>query len=205
MTHETLSALLDGECTDQELDALLNALDREPEMKATWGRMQLARDVRGGTPVRHNVDICAAVMAGLGEAPDGQRPKVVELVARHRPRVSWRAAAGFAAAASVAAVAITLGVNFGSVHGDHPALTAANDAVAVPQQLAGIRNVGFGSAASGQGNGQMDEDLRYYMIEHSNTLADRGVGGALSYARFAANTADEAFAQPVNLTSGGTP
>src|SRR3546814_5213772 len=118
MTHETLSALLDGECSDQELDALLDALDREPEMKATWGRMQLARDVRGGAPVRQQVDICAAVMAGLGEAPDGLRPKVVELATRHKPRVSWRAAAGFAAAASVAAVAITLGVNFGSVHGD---------------------------------------------------------------------------------------
>lgn len=204
MTHETLSALLDGECTDQELDALLDALEREPEMKATWGRMQLARDVRGGTPVRYQIDICAAVMAGLGAAPDGLRPKVVELAARHRPRVSWRAAAGFAAAASVAAVAITLGVNFGSVHGDSPVLTAANDAVAVPQQVAGIRNVGFGgAAAAGQGNGQMNEDLRYYMIEHSNTLADRGVGGALSYARFAANTADEAFAQQANLTSGG--
>src|SRR3546814_4863935 len=143
MTHETLSALLDGECSDQELDALLDALDREPEMKATWGRMQLARDVRGGAPVRQQVDICAAVMAGLGEAPDGLRPKVVELATRHKPRVSWRAAAGFAAAASVAAVAITLGVNFGSVHGDSPTLTAANDAIA-QQQVAGIRNVGFG-------------------------------------------------------------
>src|SRR3546814_6213678 len=100
MTHETLSALLDGECSDQELDALLDALDREPEMKATWGRMQLARDVRGGAPVRQQVDICAAVMAGLGEAPDGLRPKVVELATRHKPRVSWRAAAEFAAAAS---------------------------------------------------------------------------------------------------------
>src|SRR3546814_7342371 len=78
-------------------------------------------------------------MAGLGEAPDGLRPKVVELATRHKPRVSWRAAAGFAAAASVAAVAITLGVNFGSVHGDSPTLTAANDAIA-QQQVAGIRN-----------------------------------------------------------------
>src|SRR3546814_18991846 len=46
---------------------------------------------RGGAPVRQQVDICAAVMAGLGAAPDGLRPKVVELATRHKPRVSWRA------------------------------------------------------------------------------------------------------------------
>ncbi|NGY04439.1 sigma-E factor negative regulatory protein [Solimonas terrae] len=204
MMHETLSALLDGECTDQELDALLDALDREPEMKAMWGRMQLARDARSGMPVRQ-LDLCAAVMAGLDRAPDGVRPKVVELASRRRP-VSWRTAAGFAAAASVAAVAITLGINFGSVRSGNPALTAANDAG--PRQLsAGIHDVAMSNAPTtdAQGNEQMDEDLRYYMIEHSNTLADRGVGGALSYARFAANTADEAFVQPANLASGGTP
>src|SRR3546814_13554838 len=92
MTHETLSALLDGECSDQELDALLDALDREPEMKATWGRMQLSRDVRGGAPVRKQVDICAAVMDGLGDAPDGLRPTVVDRATRHNPRPGWRAA-----------------------------------------------------------------------------------------------------------------
>src|SRR3546814_13459805 len=97
-------------------------------------------------------------MAGLGEAPDGLRPKVVELATRHKPRVSWRAAAGFAAAASVAAVAITLGVNFGSVHGDSPTLTAATDAIA-QQQVAGIRNVGFcgDDRIDGQANRQKND------------------------------------------------
>jgi hypothetical protein len=203
MTHETLSALLDGECSDQELDALLDALDREPEMKLAWSRMQFVRDVRGGMPARRQVDICAAVMAGLDAAPDGVRPKVVELASRRRP-LNWRTAAGLAAAASVAAIAITLGVNFGAVRGGNPALTAANDA-GLSQPAEGIRDVAFGASPGASAGEPMDEDLRYYMIEHSNALAERGVGGVLSYAGFAANTGDEALVRQANLASGGTP
>jgi len=204
MTHETLSALLDGECSDQELDALLDALDREPEMKLAWSRMQIARDVHGGVPVRHQVDICAAVMAGLGEAPDGTRPKVVELASRRRP-LNWRTAVGLAAAASVAAIAITLGVNFGAVRGGNPALTAANDAGLAQPATEGIRDVAFGGSPATPAGESMDEDLRYYMIEHSNALAERGVGGVLSYAGFAANSGDDALVRQASLTSGGTP
>jgi hypothetical protein len=203
MTHETLSALLDGECSDQELDALLDAFDRDPEMKAKWTRLHVARDVRGGVLVRQ-VDICAAVMAGLGTAPDGVRPKVVELASRRRP-LNWRTAAGLAAAASVAAIAITLGVNFGAVRGANPALTAANDSRLSQPAAEGIRDVAFGASPTASAGEPMDEDLRYYMIEHSNALAERGVGGVLSYAGFAANTGDEALVRPANLASGGTP
>ena len=34
-----------------------------------------------------------------------------------------------------------------------------------------------------------EDDLSNYLIEHSNTAASRGMGGTLSYARFAAHNA----------------
>lgn len=203
MTQETLSALLDGECSDRELDALLESLDCSLELKKSWSRLNLAREARAGLRVSR-VDICAGVMAHLGAAPDAGRPKVTELVARRRS-VSWRTAAGLAVAASVAAVAVALGVNFGSVHsGDALTATVTPDG---PELSADIRTVAMTDSGTATRSPayQMDDDLRNYMIEHSNTLADRGVGGALSYARFAAHTGDEAFAQPVSLTAGGTP
>lgn len=197
MSQESLSALLDGECSDQELDALLDELDRSPELKALWSRQQVARHARAGVPIRQ-VDICAAVMARLDEAPDAGHAKVVEL-ARRRPRLAWRPVAGLAAAASVAAVAVTLGLNFGTVQ--TAGAPAAND-VATAAPVAGLQPVAYGAPTD---NAVVDEDLRNYMIEHSNSLADRGVGGALSYARFAARAADDSFVQPVALTAGGTP
>lgn len=196
MSQETLSALLDGECSDRELEGLLQAMGGDPELKARWSRLQLARQALGGQLRRPTLDISAAVMARLGEAPEAGHPKVVELAARRR--LPWRTAAGLAAAASVAAVAVTLGINFGSVK--NAGTLAANDGAAdtALAQPVALRD-GSADVAG------MDDDLRNYMIEHSNTLADRGVGGALSYARFAAHTGDEALLQPANLASGGTP
>jgi negative regulator of sigma E activity len=200
MSQESLSALLDGECSDQELDALLDALDRSPELKASWSRLHVAREARAGLPIRQ-VDICAAVMAQLDHAPDAARPNVVELASR-RKSLPWRPLAGLAAAASVAAVAVTLGFNFGTVQtaGNSGGITSAG----LP--ASGLRDVALTSANDApQGHAEIDDDLRNYMIEHSNTLAERGVGGALSYARFAARTADEAYVQPAALTAGGSP
>ncbi|NKF21793.1 sigma-E factor negative regulatory protein [Solimonas marina] len=211
MIQETLSALHDGECSDRELDALLAELDRQPELKARWRRMQIARAAQQRVSVTQ-IDISAAVMAGIGAAPEAANPKVVELASRRRRTVVWRTTGGLAAAASVAAVALTLGMNFGpaGTTGQGAALTAAATGGS-PTQASGIHDVAMVSGAAGEEGAiespaaQMDDDLRNYMIEHSNSLADRGVGGALSYARFAAHTDDEAFAEPTNLTSNGNP
>lgn len=207
MIQETLSALHDGECTDRELDALLGELDRQPALKASWSRMQIAREAQDGARFA-KIDICAAVMAGLDAAPQQASPKVVDLASRRRRALPWRTAAGFAVAASVAAVAVSLGINFGSVNHGAGLGVAANDGSPV-QTASGIRDVAMVSGAAGDEgaiaspSSEMDDDLRNYMIEHSNSLADRGVGGALSYARFAAHTDDEAFSQQSNLAAGG--
>jgi negative regulator of sigma E activity len=200
MSQESLSALLDGECSDQELDALLDAFDRSPELKASWGRLHAAREVRAGGHVRR-IDICSAVMARLDQAPDAPRENVVELASRRKRFTAWRPMAGLAAAASVAAVAVTLGLNFGTVQ--TATGPAANDVAMAGG--GGLQPVAFVQGQQGQSTAEIDDDLRNYMIEHSNTLADRGVGGALSYARFAARTADDAYLQPAALTAGGKP
>jgi negative regulator of sigma E activity len=207
MIQETLSALHDGECSDRELDALLDALERRPELKAGWSRMQIAREAWHSVRVSR-IDICAAVMAGLDADPKAARPKVVALASRRRPK-PWRAAAGLAIAASVAALAVTLGINFGSVGSSAVLGTAANDSPTAAPRASAIRDValvsGADEAAGAVPAAQMDDDLRNYMIEHSNSLADRGLGGALSYARFAAHTDEADFVQQSNLAVGGTP
>ena len=200
MAQEKLSALMDGECTSAELDALLDEMDRAPELKQCWSRMCAAHDARTGTRIgRSDVDIAAGVMVRLAaEAPPQTSTKVVELATR-RPRrtLAWRPAAGFAAAASVAALAVTLGLNFGSVD-EMPGAdrgVVLNSAGAVDAALRGQDVAAIDVA---------DEDLNQYLIEHSNTMADRGVGGTLSYARFAARSADAVYAQPASYGLDGS-
>lgn len=192
MSQESLSALLDGECSQAQLDALLEELERAPELKARWSRQCLAQEALHGQRIKAKpVDICAGVMAALDSAPAMVSDKVVPLASRRARRLPvWQPVAGLAAAAAVAAVAVTLGINFGRVQNGSgsPALSAST---------ADVRPVQYLQTADA------DEDLRNYLIEHSNTLADRGVGGALSYARFAAHTG-EAYAQPASLTLSGS-
>lgn len=191
MSQETLSALLDGECSPEELDALLDALETSPPLKQQWSRLCAAHDARSGVRVwsAGADDFCAAVMAGIAaEQPPQAERKVVPLTVRNKRVLPWRQAAGLALAASVAAVAVTLGFNFGKVGG------AGSPGDAQIVDGGALQTVAMENPA-------VDDDLRNYLLEHSNTLADRGVGGALSYARFAARTGDAAFAQPASLTT----
>ena len=109
MAYEQLSALLDGECTAEELDLLLEEMERSPELKARWSRLCLARDTRDGTRyTKEQTCICAGVMAQLDRVPaELARPNVVEL---RRPRAMLvKQAIGWAVAASVATVALLVG------------------------------------------------------------------------------------------------
>ena len=173
MSQETLSALLDGECSPEELDRLLDQLDRSPEMKQAYSRLCLSREAQEGTRIaREQACICAGVMAGLDEAPLPASDKLVDLDSRRPNRraalARWKPVAGFAAAASFGAVAMLVTLP----------LPAAR-----PQ---GLRAV---SASAAEIQQMQEDDLSNYLIEHSNTAASRGMGGTLSYARFAAHNA----------------
>ncbi len=215
MANESLSALFDGECSPEEMDRLLDEMEREPEMKAAWSRMCVAREAREGTRVKRDQPcICADVMSRLDAAPEPMGSNVVDLAARQpapaKPRRSfdWRALSGWAVAASVAVVAVTL--NFGGNGRESmdaagsSALPQVSSPVSVPLPTRRPRNLQTVSLSPDEQ--AMDEDLRNYLIEHSNTLAERGMGGTLSYARFAAYNVDQApsqaQAQPAVVTTG---
>lgn len=209
--HESLSALLDGECGVDELDRLLDEMERDPELKTAWSRLCQAREAQEGTRIsRAQPCICEGVMSRLdAPAPAAASPKVVPMTAPPpaRPRADWKTWSGWAVAASVAVVAVALNVGGGSKAGSAgdagpgfvPQVTAP---VSIPLPTQRARNLQTVSLDLDE----QDEDLRNYLIEHSNALADRGMGGTLSYARFAAHTADLPRPQPAVLsTAGGQP
>ncbi len=208
--HESLSALLDGECGPDDLDRLLDEMERDPALKAAWSRMCQAREAQEGTRMaREQACICDGVMARLdAPAVAGPSAKVVALTAPPvaRKQFDWKPWSGWAVAASVAvvAVALNLGGNDARAPNDlNPGFAPqVSSPVSIPLPTQRARNLQAVSLTPDEQ--AADEDLRNYLIEHSNALADRGMG-TLSYARFAAHTAELRPQPAVFETAGGQP
>lgn len=140
----------------------------------------MAREAEQGTRIlKQQTCICAGVMGALGEQPaaDG---KVVDLAVHKASRLSgprvqwnarWKPAAGLAAAAALGAAAVLVLRPASQGEGISP--VAVNVADASP-------------TAEEEAYRQM---LREYVMDHSNSVADEGLGGPMRYARFAAHTA----------------
>lgn len=170
---ETLSALLDGECTPSELDRLLSELERDPSLREHFSRQCLARESRMGTRIRSaNLDFSSRVIAALHRE---DTPVVVALGDRVR-RLPWRMAASLAAAAAVGALAV---------------LVVRPDGAPMSQ---GIPVAQTGTAAQPLETqfAELDDEnarqLRNYVMAYSQSRAQQGVGSTLGYARYAAYT-----------------
>lgn len=196
MPQESLSALLDGECTGPELDRLLDELERSPELGAQWSRLCMAREARAGTRIGvQQPCICADVMSQLDATPAAADATVIDLavhranaagVRRARAASMWKPVVGFAAAASVGAAAVMFlqPQNGGGLV--EPGMAPAPAGVAtIGSNDRNLRTVVTSDVD--QAHAQM---LREYLMDHSNAVADEGVGGTLRYARFAAHTAE---------------
>lgn len=102
--NEQLSACLDGELPQAELDLLLKRLDRDAELCRAMTRYSLIREaLRDEKPLAASNVFAARVMAAVQEEPASGRRQV-----RIPPALSrrLRPIAGVAVAASVAAIAI---------------------------------------------------------------------------------------------------
>jgi len=185
---ETLSALLDGECTPSELERLLSELERDPTLREHFSRQCLARDSRMGTRIRSpNLDFSERVLAALHSE---DKPVVVAIGDRVR-RLPWRMAASLAAAAAVGAIAV---------------LAVRPDGAPVPGGTALAQTTVTSAAALPVGGEpvetlftELDDEnahqLRNYLMAYSQSRGQQGVGSTLGYARYAAYNDDRPAAR----------
>lgn len=111
---ERLSAFMDGELEGPGQGDAVDQLLEEPELMDAWGRYHLVSDcLKQRLPDRLDRDLAASVSRALQD-----EPAIVAPVAFLRPLA--RPAAGFAIAASVAALAV-LGVQRQQLGGPHEA------------------------------------------------------------------------------------
>jgi sigma-E factor negative regulatory protein RseA len=101
---EQLSACLDGELRDGELELLLKRFERDPELQETLGRYALiSQALQGQRPVAASTQFASKVQAAI----DGEPVSPHRVHKRTGDTVRWlRPVAGFAVAAGVATVAI---------------------------------------------------------------------------------------------------
>lgn len=100
---ESLSALMDDEANELEVERLLSRVGDDPELRQTWTRYQAARALASGQSVAYlGMDISARVSGALAE--DSGASGGASLRERW-----WRPVASFAVAASVAAVVVAGG------------------------------------------------------------------------------------------------
>lgn len=116
MLNQPLSALMDGELDEREIEVLLERIRHDPELRAAWGRQHYLRisicerpphEIDGGF-ADHIMSRIAAEEAALntrtGRTPLFHKSSDVQFGARRR---GWRRpVAGLAVAASVAVVAV---------------------------------------------------------------------------------------------------
>lgn len=97
--RESLSALMDGELSDEQLRFLLRGLEHDGELRQTWSRYHLIRDgLRRELPLTASAGFADGVLARLD---------ISETVVRSGGRRRWlQWSAGGAIAAGVAAVAL---------------------------------------------------------------------------------------------------
>lgn len=192
MSKQLLSAAVDAAASEAEWDALLLAVEQDPEMTSEWSRIWEWRDVRDGVKLSADNDFCSGVMAAI--ATEQPLPSnVIEFGSRRataavRPaaRRNWRTLVPLSAAAGVVAAVLVVGGLRGTGSDNAQPLAVAATTPALP--------VGSTVALNAENLALPDDAkaaiLNAYLMEHSNSLADRSMGGTLANARFAARTAN---------------
>lgn len=222
---ESLSALMDDQADELELQRLLKASESDADLKATWSRYQMASAaLRRDLPATAPGDFAAGLSAALAEEPalgDGNSAGGVKALNR-----MWQNAGRVAVAASVAAAVIFGVQQYGGgsapVSGETPSMAEGERSESRPTASA---PAGFQSPAlsarpvSAQGgfdgrsqqarqvvfeprqdNDQVPIDqIRAYLNllidEHTDNASFNSGQGMLPFARAVVGDADDAAAQ----------
>lgn len=170
--QELLSAFIDGELKADELDSLMAMLDDNEEMKADLLRYQFTSDfIHGYTKARQFDDLSLAVSAAIAddELPavalaDTGRSRVIRM-----PDWFWKQTAGFAAAASIGALAVVGVMNNSQTDAVSPVQVAQTEVQA--KESPNRWTVG---------EAEVEDRLNDYLVEHNEYA---GASGLFTYAR----------------------
>ncbi|MDX1654929.1 MAG: sigma-E factor negative regulatory protein [Candidatus Competibacteraceae bacterium] len=168
-TAEQLSALIDGEVEDLELDLALRRLGRDSELIGRWERYHMISDaLKNNLPESLDPDFAGRISRAIQEE---QTPAAAPSRQSSPQGFGYRSIAGFGLAASLA-VAVFIGLQ--TQPGDSsdppvgPSLVTAPSETQ-PQTLAGAD--------------ELEQRLDTYMINHNGFASRNSVNAVLPYIR----------------------
>ena len=140
---ESLSALMDNQASELEIQRLLKALESDPELKTTWSRYQLASaGLKGDLPIMASSDFAARVSSAIdAEESHSIQPQVTQMQVAQAgqagnvvalPSRWWQQVGRVAVAASVAGALIVGVQQYQSGAAPQSAEFAANPTVISP-------------------------------------------------------------------------
>lgn len=180
--NESLSALVDGETDELEVRRLLNELDKDEELRATWQRYQTIGALMRGEAAS-TVDLSRGIMQAIdGEPMDEVAQPATAAHAAAGGRMRWLASGAVAASVTLA---VLLGVR--GMQGDDQSLMVADGSDVAPVVQAPV-SVTRLAAADGQplNEQQLEEaqrKLQEYVLQHTEQATLPASRGMMPYAR----------------------
>ncbi len=171
---EKLSALMDAELDGLDMRRTLKGLAEDLELRGMWERYHVIR---------------AAMTRQLGVmAEPGLAERVMSRIetetGRADPRLRlWPLAGGFAAAASLAAVAILTLQPFDQ--------TVTSSPVASIPSATTVASTTTGATVATVATSDRDERLYLYLVGHNEFMPTAGMGGMLPYVRVVSHAEDK--------------
>lgn len=184
---EQVSVLADDELNAGEAELLLARMERDPALRDAWERYFLVGEaMRGSLPEARFRDLASGVAEAIaGDAVSAPSPV-------HGLREFLRPVAGFAVAASVAVIAVFTLREPVNLPGE--VVPRGGDApVAAP--LMSSQAVGF----SGVRSPELQNQLRTYLLNHSEHSGSPRIRGVMPYVQLAAHDS-----RPVKVASETT-
>lgn len=198
--RESLSALMDNEANELELERILSQSE-QGEVRATWSRYHVARTAMRGDSgsVVNGMDISSRVSEALASAEEDAQAPVVKWQAALRPLAS------FAVAASVFA-AVLVGSQLYGLLGPASAANGGADLAARVSPVGMVNTVGGASVNASYGapaiksastnrraayNQLARQRLQRYMVPHADQAALNTPQGMMPYARVASFKTEE--------------
>ena len=174
--QELLSAFVDGELNEQELDELLALMKSDDSAKQDYMRYQFSSDLLHGYVTEHKqIDLTDRIQQALSNEPgldvkpteDRHTAKVFAL-----PDLFWKQTAGLAAAASIGALAVV-----GLMSQPQTVMPTTNMAQSEPMQQ---QTTVADSNRWTVGESEVEDRLNDYLVDHNEYA---GASGLFSYAR----------------------
>lgn len=174
MSKESISALMDGEMADHEMERLLPALRSDQESREVWERYHLIGDaLRKNLPGHIDGSFASRVSQAIAAEPEILPSSVVQFKPKPKPaeparRAISRPLAGFAIAATVAMVTF-VGVGMISVDEHGAALPMAGNA---PQTMVAMQPAPMEGVQTVQGQRwnvatpAVESKLNTYLSDH---------------------------------------